>query len=301
MNFSEQPPSKQWSALKYRGQTIAEVWFKPEGEPFALSFRIPQESFQIPEMDQLLTMENLLKAVGIATEEVDSCRHEGASPSGMNEPIPEPGHPLSPPPQEVPHLNLYISLRPPPEPAAREESGEPAIPEAKWQDLQARWNAILGLEGSVETLRISMEALRSEMEASSKKTLTPDEKVHALNADVAQWNKAKSRVNYALPKLREYIHRSTWATATPERKRLEEIFKHQVRPYVPLSRLEELVALLESLLKDRQVLSQHGVAVQQECKCIVADVQGTLRTLQSNAASIATKKRAETSTRGKIR
>src|SRR5205085_2962472 len=63
VNFSEQPPSTEWAALKYRGEKIAEVWFKPEGEPFVLAFRIPQKSFQIPEMGQLLTTENLLKAV----------------------------------------------------------------------------------------------------------------------------------------------------------------------------------------------------------------------------------------------
>src|SRR6266567_206975 len=84
VNFSEQPPSKQWAALKYRGEKFAEVWFKPEGEPFALTFRIPQSSFQIPGMGQLLTTENLLKAVGLATEEVESWRHEGTPQSGMN-------------------------------------------------------------------------------------------------------------------------------------------------------------------------------------------------------------------------
>src|SRR5262245_60670558 len=72
VNFSERPPSKQWAALKYRGDTFAEVWFKPEGEPFALTFRIPGESFQLPDMGQLLTTENLLKAVGIAAEDVES-------------------------------------------------------------------------------------------------------------------------------------------------------------------------------------------------------------------------------------
>src|SRR5262249_22958622 len=46
VNFSEQPPSKQWAALKYRGEKIAEVWFKPEDNPFALTIRIPQKSFQ---------------------------------------------------------------------------------------------------------------------------------------------------------------------------------------------------------------------------------------------------------------
>src|SRR5476651_1053713 len=84
VNFSEQPPSKQWAGLKYGGEQFAEVWFKPDGEPFALTFRIPQTSFQIPGMGQLLTTENLLTAVGLATEEVESWRCEGASHSGVN-------------------------------------------------------------------------------------------------------------------------------------------------------------------------------------------------------------------------
>src|SRR5262249_5641167 len=153
----EQPPSKQWAALKYRGDKFAEVWFKPEGEPFALTFRIPQESFQIPGMGQLLTAENLLKAVGIATDEVESWRHEGASPSDMSGSSSELGLPLPPPPQDVTHLTLYVRLKPPPHAVAPKAGCEPEIPEAKWQDFEARWNAILGLEASMDTLRISME------------------------------------------------------------------------------------------------------------------------------------------------
>ena len=291
MNFSEQPPSKQWAALKYRGEQVAEVWFKPEGEPFALTFRIPQTSFQIPDIGQRLTAENLLKAVGLAAEEVESWRHDGTSDSGRNGPNSELGHPLPPPPQDATHLNLYVSLKPPPQAVAPKESREPGIPEAKWQDLEARWNAILGLEASMDTLRISMEALRAEMEASSRKTLTGEEKVHALNADVAQWNKVKSRVLFALPKAREFIHRATWAAGTPERKELEEVFKNHVRPRLPFPQMDQVVEQLESLLKSRQVLSAQGVSVYQECKSISADLQGALRTLQSNAAANATKKR----------
>jgi hypothetical protein len=299
VNFSEQPSSKQWAALKYRGEQVAEVWFKPEGEPFALTFRIPQKSFQIPGMGQRLTTENLLKAVGLATEEVESCRHDGPSPSGMSGPHSELRHPLPPPLQDVTHLHLYVSLKPLPQAIVPNECCAPEIPEAKWQDLEARWNAILGLEANMDALRISMETLWSEMEASSRRTLKAEEKVHALNADVAQWNKAKNRVHFALPKAREFIHRSTWAAGTPERKKLEEVFKNHIRSRVPFPQVDQVVGQLENLLKDRQVLSAHGASVYQECKCISADVQGALRTLQSNAAAKATKKRGETGARGK--
>jgi hypothetical protein len=298
VNFSERPASEQWAALKYAGMTAAEVWFKPEGEPFALTFRIPRESFDVPGMGQRLTAENLLKAVGIAAEEVASWRHEGDSDPGTDRPDADLRHPL-PPPQGATHLTLRVSLKPPPQVVG--ESGESDVTEAKWQDLESLWKNIQGLEASVETLRISMEALRAEMEASSGRSLTPDEKVHALNADVAQWTKAKSRSVYVLPKLRDFVHRATWATAAPERKALEEFLETHVRPRIPFSEMDRVMEQLEGLRKDRQVLSALGVSVYQEGKSVTAEVQGALRTLQGNAAANAAKKRGQTAQRGKLR
>jgi hypothetical protein len=300
VNFSEQPPSKQWAALKYRGEKFAEVWFKPEGEPFALTFRIPQESFHLPGMGELLTAENLLKAVGLATEEVESWHHEGASHSGTSGSDPELNTPLPPPPQDVPHLNLSVRLKPPPRTVAPDEGSVPEIAEEKWQDLEARWEVILGLEATIDTLRISMEGLRSELEASSRRMMTTEEKVHAFNADVAQWNKAKNRVHHALPKLREFLHRATWAKGTPERKKLEEIVENHIRPRIPCPEIHKVGEQLENLLKDRQVLSAHGVAVNQECKSISLEIQGAYRTLQNNAAANARKKMGEARKKGKF-
>jgi hypothetical protein len=155
------------------------------------------------------------------------------------------------------------------------------------------------LEASMDTLRISMEGLRTEMEASTRKTLTGEEKVHALNSDVAQWNKAKSRVLYALPKVREFIHRATWAMGTPERKKLEELFKNYIHSHIPFPQMDKVPEQLENLLKDRQILSAQGTTVYQECKSISAEIEVALRTLQSNAASKAQKKRGTTGVRGK--
>ena len=63
--------------------------------------------------------------------------------------------------------------------------------------------------------------------------------------------------------------------------------------------MDQLPEQLESLLKDRQVLSAHGVTVMQECKSISADVQGALKTLQSSATVNAHKKRREAGAKGK--
>jgi hypothetical protein len=300
VDFSKQPPSKQWAALKYRGEKFAEVWFKPEGEACALTFRVPLKSFHNPGLGQKLTTENLLKAVDIAPDEVESWRHGDVSHPGMHGSNPELSDPIPPPPQDGTQLDIYVRLKAPSQAVAGAESGEVEVTSAKWQDFEARWRAILGLEATMDTLRISMEGLRTEMEASSKKMLTTEEKLHALRADVAQWTKAKNRAHHALPKARDFLHRSTWATGSPERKQLAELYKNYIQPRIPFPEMDKLLEQLENLQKDRQVLSALGVAVYQECKRISADVQGALKTLQSNAAANAYKKQRANRAKGKF-
>jgi hypothetical protein len=147
------------------------------------------------------------------------------------------------------------------------------------------------LEASIDTVRISMESLRSELEASRGRQLKSEEKFYALNADVAVWNKAKSRVHYALPKIREFIHRAVWVLGAPERKKLDELFKTCIQPRVPFPEIGKVGDDLESLRKSRQVMSGLGMSLYQECKNISAEVQGALRTLQANARAKAIQKR----------
>jgi hypothetical protein len=280
--FSEQPPSKQWAALKYRGEKFAEVWFKPEGEPFVLTFRIPKESFQIPGMDKQLTIENLLKAVAIVPQEVESWRHGDVSHSAIEASNPQFRNAFPPLAQHVTHLDIYVRLKPPPEAVARNENRELEISSVKWEDLETCWKAILGLEASMEHLRISMEGLLIEMETLWKKPLTVEEKTYAPRADVAQWHKAKNRVHNALPKIKDFVHRSIWAMGSPERKRLEELYKDHIQPHIPFPQIDEVLKQLEELRKDRQVLSAHGKTIYQEGRGISAELQGTLRTLKTN-------------------
>lgn len=301
MNFSEQPPSKQWAALKYRGEKYAEAWFKPEGDPFGLTFRIPQKSFQTPAVGQRLTTEILLKTVGIATEEVESWRHgDLVSHSAMNGSNPELGQPLPPPLQDASYLNIYVSLKRPPQVDAPSQSSEPEVPAPEWEDLEARWNVILGVESSIDTLRLALDGARLELEAAWNKQLTPEEKLHALNADVAQWSKAKNRVHYAVPKIKEFVHRATWAVGAPERKKLEKIFDSDAVPDLSAAEMEQVSQQLENLLKDRQVLASQGNSVHLECKSICANIQAALNRLQLNAATIADRKRRAAREGGKF-
>ena len=72
------------------------------------------------------------------------------------------------------------------------------------------------------------------------------------------------------------------------------------RPSIPLAQIDEVRNQLDYLRKSRQVLSAQGVTVNQECQGVLAQVQGALRTLQSNAAANARKKITSIRTRGKL-
>lgn len=300
MDFSQQPASKHWAAMTFSGKSFAGVWFKPDEEPCGLAFRIPQESFQIPGMRERLTVENLLLAVGLAPEQVESWRHGGASHAGMDGSNPEFTNLLAPPPPDVPQLDIFVRLKPPPAAVAPINTSENEVPAATWQDLEARWKFILGLEASIDGLRMSMETLLAEMEASLSKSLSIEEKLHASRADVAQWTKAKNRVHQAVPKVKDIIHRSVWAVGAPERKRLEALYKDHIQPRVPFPHMAAVLEELEALQKARQVLSTLGKTVYQESKNISTDVKNALRTLQSNAAVNGQKKKGAGSGGGKF-
>jgi hypothetical protein len=280
------PPSNHWAAVKHRGETLAEVWFKPDGQPWALTIRIPASSFTLPGLAPLLTPQNLLRSVGIAATEVAACSCDGTAGTDLYAAIPAPS-------RDVAHVTLTLQLRPPAAP------GESLFTEAQWQDLQARWNNILIQEASLETLRITVEGVRSELEGLGRQQLAGIDKFHASNLDVAMWTKAKARVVFAVPKAREFIHRSTWATGSPERKKLEELFKTHIPQRISSPELADAMGQLDFLHKERQVLAAQGNAVLQDCKSIAAEVQGALRTLQRNAATNASKRKAAAGKRGK--
>jgi hypothetical protein len=291
VTFSERPPSSAWAALKYNGEALAEAWFKPDGDPLAVVFRVHPSLPEDSEIRRRLTIQALLRTVGVAAGEVEGWR-VGDDADWNTDPA-DPGlrRPLPLPPPDAPDLTVHVRLKPPAPEAAPAEGGEAEVPVEKWQALDALWKAILTLEAGIAATRMSVDGLRAELESASRGSLSPDDKVNALQADVALWNKAKSRVHYTLPKLREFVHRATWATAAAERKRLEDIVKNHIEPRVPFPEVDKVREELEHLQKDRQVLSAQGNAVLQEGRGLAAEIQRTLGTLRRNAADRARAKR----------
>jgi hypothetical protein len=296
---AEQVPSDDWAPVEHLWEDVAQAWFKPEGERATYLFRVPRERFPPADTGPPLTIETLLEAASIPKDEVESWHLGDTPPSGEGGTSPELGQPLPPPPPETTHLTVYVQVRPSAPAAVRGDGEDSEVPPEKWQALDALWRAVLGLEAAIDALRLSMDGLRAEMEAAFKRSMTVEDKVHALQADVVQWTKAKSRVHYALPKVREFVHRATWASATPERKAMEEVVETYIEPRVPPPDLNHVRERLEHLQKDRQVLFGQGNAVGQECRNILAEIQRAFSTLQRNAADRARKEREARRTKGK--
>jgi hypothetical protein len=246
-----------------------------------------------------LTVEDLLVAAAIPVEHVESWQFLDEAHAGEGGANLELKRVLPPPPSGETHLTVHLRLTPPGQPAAGDEVSEQDVSPETWQTLDAIWKSIQNLEATIDSLRLSMGGLVTEMEGAFKRALTVEEKVHALQADVAQWTKAKNLGRYAIPKVREFVHRATWAAATPERKRLEELVETHLKPRIPLPDMREVRGQLEHMQKDRQVLLAVGNAVNQECRGILSEIQRTVSSLQRNATQRAREKRSAGRNKGK--
>jgi hypothetical protein len=284
-------PSTDWSTLSFDGDIVAEVWSMPDGNASTLVFLVPRARLEPSEDRTPIHIELLLQAAGVSTADVESWRLgddslAGDADSDLTIPLPLPT-------EDDDQLTIHVRLKP------RASSEVEDIPLEKWQALDSLWKAILGLESFIDTARMGMESLRNEMDAAFRRPLAVEEKLNALQADVAQWTKAKSRVHHALPKVREFIHKATWSLAVPERQRLEEIVKNHIEPRVPMAGVDRIRERLEHLQKDRQVLLATGNAVHQECRGILGEIQRATSSLQRNAAERAKQKRSAGREKGK--
>jgi hypothetical protein len=268
----------EWSPLDHLLDEIADAWYRPEGERSLFRFRVARER-----LAESVTIERLLAAASIPVEEFESCRigddfHNDLSMS------------LNPIDGEA-FCEIEVATKPrsDDEIVVESESGE--ITADVWHALETAWKSIATLESTIDGLRLSMGGLASEMDSAFKRPLSTEDKLHALQADMAQWSKAKSRITYSLPKVREFVHRATWAAAAEDRRQLAAIAKQHIEPRVPFANPNETRRKLELLLKDRQVLLAQGNAVNQECRSILSEVQRAASTLQRNASERAKNKR----------
>ena len=150
---------------------------------------------------------------------------------------------------------------------------------------------VLGLEISPANVAIARENAVTNGVSGRVDFILSDSYAPISPADRAALDQLAGRVHFVLPKVKEFVHRATWAPALPERKRLEEVFRNHVEPRVPFPEVDKVREELEHLLKARQVLFAQGSSVAQECRSITSEINRTLSTLLRNAAENARRKR----------
>ena len=89
-------------------------------------FRVLLSSFQAPGIVQQLTIENLLKAVAISSEEVDSWRYLDFAYFGMDGTNPELRNPMPPPDDD--YLEIFIWLKNPAETVPEADTPRNEVP-----------------------------------------------------------------------------------------------------------------------------------------------------------------------------
>ena len=152
---------------------------------------------------------------------------------------------------------------------------------ATWDQLEARWNAVLGLETTIDTFRTRLNGISGEMEVSLRRVLTTEEKPQASAADLSQWTTAKSRVNLILPKARHFIQRAAWTKGTSERQRLDAFFKNADGLSTPVREMDQVLEELELLLENLKLSDSAGLVGIQRMQIGLGRCSGSL---EENAA-----------------
>jgi hypothetical protein len=165
------------------------------------------------------------------------------------------------------------------------------VAEASWQELEVHWKAILAIEANIETVRRNTANLVNELEGLLQATLSIEERTDATRMDITNWERARKRIPFSLPKLNDFVHRAVWAATAPERKQLETLYKEHIEPQIPFANVASVLNDLEALQKARQTLLAVGHAAHQDGRAIATEAQGALQTLKSNAATNARKRR----------
>ena len=283
MDFSKRAPSTKWTTLTYEGAVVAQVWFKPEGNPVGLQFLMPTRAFQLPDLENHLTMANLLKTVQIELKEIQSWTCSGIVHEGMNGTNPDFNKRIGPSSNSSDPVPIDVLLN----------SGHASeITPEQWNDLASRWDKIALLESEISRIRTEAERLCAKLDSLWNTTLTLEDK-YASRLDIAKWEEAKKRIPHLRPELIGFLKswNSIAAASIETKSRFVELIKTRNSSF---SQMEMSNALneLESIRKNRQVWISRGNDLCNLAQGVMSRAQVVLGQLKSSAkANFARKKK----------
>lgn len=289
--FAYRQPSATWEQIPLPGQSghCVWVWFRPPQMPNGAIVRLPAELDGYPGRAQL-TVRWLLSLTGMDPQTLamwyvfgtpyQNAPHMQAAldaaipqpPAGVQPEIAFVAHaaaPLMPqqpmpmphgvPMQHMPHMQ---------QPMLPQQNFDGAVPQFSNQTvsmspevekllhrIEAEWHSCITLERQLAGVRKKVTGLLSKIQGLDKE-LSPEERLHADNADVKDWQQARRWLKDVSNRANRYVkeHDIGVTSMAGRRKKFEETYKTVIEPKRPVAGLDGMLREFDSYRKSLNTL-----------------------------------------------
>jgi len=268
LNFFERLPSPSWEQVSFVGSGHVWVWFKPSHVPHGLIISIPDEMRSAPELNEQLTMRNLLQAACVDPRSVAAWYLHGATYDAMNGTTPLLDQVVPGPMAGVdPNIIVYVTAplaanaspagavppvvgagqfmnappvanMPPGAPPAHAPPADavtPPVNDANVEDtfdhIEADWIASLQVENELSRLRKRLLDMSAKLK-SLNRDLTSPERLHSDSQDKKDWTDARRFLRDAMKQMSMYVKRHDigFTSAAGHRNSFEHTHKEFIAP-----------------------------------------------------------------------
>ncbi len=269
--FASRMPSTAWEplALPGSGEHLLWLWFRPPHLPHGVLVRLPP-NFETYAGRLQLTPRSILALLGLDASSLAAWFVFGSPglPAALDLPLPAVPAGLPPELAFVAHtmpLPTYPAMQPmSPQPAVAVPAGPTAVPASvpaagSADQLLARidseWTTSITLERQLSGLRKKVSSLLGKLSALDK-GLTPEERLHADNADVKDWEEARRWLRDVSSRAQRYVkeHDIGITSMAGRRRSLEETYRTVVEPRQAQPGLESVLREFDAYRKSLQTL-----------------------------------------------
>lgn len=278
--FDYRAPSASWEQvlLPNSSEHVVWVWYRPPQMPNGAIVRLPAELASYPARKQL-TVRWLLSFTGIEPSNLAAWylfgtpyQHGPGMDAALDLVVPEPPGGMQPeiafvahaPAQMVPQ---QLMTQQPAQVAAFDTSAPSAVgqtvaasPEIDklLHRIASEWQSSITLERQLAALRKKVVGLLSKLNSMDKE-LSPEERLHADNNDIKDWQEARRWLKDVSNKAHRYVkeHDIGLTSMAGRRGAFAETYKTVIEPKRPVAGLDGILRDFDSYRKSLQTLLNH--------------------------------------------
>ncbi len=317
--FASRPPSSGWEqvALPNSEQHVLWIWFRPPQMPSGVIVRLPPDLVSYPARNGL-TFRWLLNLTGIDPNALamwyvfgTPMQHASGSQAALDAVVPAPPQGAQPEIAFVTHMQPAMMqpmpMQPVPQPMAQPAMADPVhfstdavalTPETQKMLLriESEWQSCISLERQLAGLRKKVTGLLGKLN-SLDKDLKPEERLHADNADVKDWQDARRWLRDVSNRAQRFVkeHDIGVTSMAGRRRGFEETYRTVIEPKKPVAGMENMLrefdAYRKSLLTLMNNMNNSYQTASQEGERRAQRVLARIRAKSRGAKSTVSKKR----------